>query len=123
MEKFKDVREIQAMGAICCVLVVPFCMSAVTLLGYLIDTTVGMLPFKHWTIPVWSLVGLHVGLGLSILATVKILKSSKRPAVVEEKITETEKVTVPEKPIVTQSPSWVLPGANRRRRQVYLSNI
>jgi hypothetical protein len=123
MEKFKDVREIQAMGAICCVLVVPFCMSVVTLLGYLLDNTVGMLAFKHWTIPVWSLVGLHVGLGLSIFATVKIMKSSKRRGAVEEKVVETEQVIVPEKRVVTESPSWVLPGANRRRRQVYLSNI
>ncbi|RPJ63765.1 MAG: hypothetical protein EHM12_01435 [Dehalococcoidia bacterium] len=123
MDKFKDVREIQAMGAICCVLVVPFCMSVVTLLGYLLDTTVGMLPFKNWTIPVWSLVGLHVGLGLSIFATVKIMKSSRNKEMVEEKAVESAPVIVPEKPAVTESPSWVLPGANRRRRQVYLSNI
>jgi hypothetical protein len=121
MEKFKDVREIQAMGAICCVLVVPFCMSVVTLLGYLLDTNVGMLAFKNWTIPVWSLVGLHLGLGLSIFATVKIMKSSKRSSTVEEKVVETEPVIAPEKHAVTESPSWVLPGANRRRRQVYFN--
>ncbi len=122
MDKFNDVREIQARGAICCVFVVPLCMGAVTLLGYWVDTAVGMPVFKqHWNIPIWSLVGLHAGLALAIFASVKIIRLSRRPAVVEEKAVAAEQVITPEKP--AEQPSWVLPGAYRRRRQVYLSNI
>lgn len=75
MDKFEDVKEIQNRGAICCVFVVPLCMILCTLVGFLLDKNFGMITYKSFHIPVFTLIGLHLGLIVAAFSAVKMMKT------------------------------------------------